>query len=147
MSAIHLAVSANLSLEVVSIDNFNKSHTATDPDNAYTGVQYQRDGDIVEMAGNAETYSDLGKAWITPQGAASGDNYEIFCTLNSSGGNGLDGNSDATGSWLALTSDRKWQCSRLIVGTDTANITIQIRKVGGSVLDSATHVLTSTVEV
>lgn len=68
--------------------------------------------------------------WITPQGAASGG-YSVRATLNSGAVS-----SGTTGSDLALSSNRVWQC----VGAASANLTLEI-KVGGTVRDSVTVTL------
>jgi hypothetical protein len=85
----------------------------------------ESDGDIV-----GDPAGDLGD-WIIPR-ALAGANYEVRATLNS--GSLFAG---TTGSWLGLGTTRTWTVQRTTPGTQDANLTIEIRPVSGSVLDSA----------
>ncbi len=80
-------------------------------------------------------YGTIGN-WVTPTSNAG--LYEVRATLNSGAVS-----SGTTGSWLALTSTRTWTVTRGTVGVSSANLTIEVRLVGGStVLASAPVVLT-----
>lgn len=98
-----------------------------------TDAQYvlQSDGTVhgITSGGGDITLED----WVTPADVAP-SSYECRATLNS-------GTLDAgtTGSWLALTTNRGWECHT----GHTANLTIEIR-IGTTVLDSATVVLDAT---
>jgi hypothetical protein len=77
--------------------------------------------------------------WVTPTGQAA--NYEAFVTLVSGSLNG-----GTTGSWVALSSNRSWYISTTNPGVTTAELTVQIRRVGtGTILDTATITLTAEV--
>jgi hypothetical protein len=81
--------------------------------------------------------------WANPAGSGVGDNYEIRATKT--GGNATPAD---LGTWLALTSNRSWSVSAppqagQITFADVA-LTIEIRKVGGSVEATHTCVLSHT---
>lgn len=99
-------------------------HAVTDAAGNLASIEFQSDGEIYEItsAGGSVFLED----WLHPKSAAPGS-YEIRATLNSGS---LDPSSDATGSWLALTSTRIWTT------TASANLTIEIR-LGTTVMDSA----------
>jgi hypothetical protein len=76
--------------------------------------------------GGTLSYGD----WVTPTSAAS--DFEIRATVVSGTVIG-----SATGSWLALSSDRSWS-RRAIGGFQEATITVEIRRASDSVVvDSA----------
>ena len=95
------------------------------------GVKYETDGEFFARTGATTAYVDTG-SWLTPESKATGGGYEIRATLNS--GTLATG---TTGTWLALTSDRAWTVDQY----DTANLTIDIRKNGGSVLSTGTVIV------
>lgn len=76
--------------------------------------------------------------WITPAVGMSG--YEVRATLNS--GSLTTG---TTGSWLTLGSTQSWNCAQSVVGTKTANLTIEIRNATTLVVKaSCTVIITAT---
>lgn len=76
--------------------------------------------------------------WLTP--AIGAGNYEVRATLNS--GTLASG---TTGSWLSCSTSRAWSCSRGVIGTQSANLTVEIRNAATlSVKDSATVTLQAT---
>lgn len=88
-------------------------------------------------------YVNITGDWETG-GFDSGD-YDCQATLNSGT---LDGGSDATGSWLSLSTTRTWEVTRTNVGANSANLTIEIRDATTlAVLDSGTINLTATVSI
>jgi hypothetical protein len=94
----------------------------------------ESDGDIVRATTPLGS-ADIGD-WIIPKASAPGT-YEVRATLNSG-----TLTSGTTESWLALTSNRSWTLTRIIVGAaDTVDLTIEIRRGSGSVLASATVTL------
>ena len=96
----------------------------------------ESDGDVV-TATTPLGSSDIGD-WIDPKASAPSD-YEVQATLNAGT---LSGGSSATGSWLALTSNRSWTLGRVTVGVaDQVELTIEIRKGSGATLASATVTL------
>ena len=112
--------------------SYEPSSAVLDPDNASASFQLQSDGDIISGAGDAGD-------WLLPKGAAPSD-YEAKITMTSG-----TLTSGTTGSWLALSSTRTWTLNRNIVGTSTAQGTLEIRKGSGFTLASAT--ITWTAEV
>jgi hypothetical protein len=85
-------------------------------------------GDVIGFTTlNGDT--DIGD-WVSPKSAAPGT-YEakadvVFGSVTGS----------ATGSWLALTSDRAWTLSLVGAGSEAAGLTISIR-LGGTVIATA----------
>lgn len=128
-----------MTLPLISVASFgagatitlNATYSATSftitPTDATAQFQLQSSGDIAKTSGT-NAVADVG-TWIIPTSQAS--NYECFATLNSG-----TLTSGTTGSWLALTSNRTWT-RHSGGGLQTAEITVQIRKIGtGLVLDS-----------
>lgn len=100
---------------------------------ANASYELQTDGDISQSINGSA--SNIGE-WVVPRSAAGG-NFEVFATLNSG-----TLSTGTTGSWLDLGSDRSWGVSQAIVGTKTAVIGLEIRRVGTTtVLDSCTVTL------
>lgn len=106
--------------------------TTTAPTNPTAQYELNASGDVNKTNGN-NTVVDWGD-WVLPKAHAG--SYECFATLDSG-----TLSTGTTGSWLALTSTRTWTVSRSSNGTSTAQITVQIRKVGGSTI-LATSVVT-----
>ena len=116
--------------------SYGATDTAFDPANATASFSLQNDGDIVTSAG------DEGD-WVTPAVAGVAAAYECFATLDSG-----TLTSGTTGSWLALSSTRTWTLQQTVVGTNNAQITIQIREIGTSeILDSTVVTFEAIVEV
>jgi hypothetical protein len=126
---------------VVSITNQTIVFGQISPNDAYARYQLDSDGKVYEYTGTtAGTPTTFIENWVDPTSEAS--NYECFATLNS--GSLQTG---TTGSWLALTSDRMWGVAVTGIGTQTANLTIDIREVGTATnLASATISLEASVE-
>lgn len=99
-------------------------------------TDYSNEGGIGSAA--SIIYSDLGD-WVIPNGNAS--LYEVRATLNSG-----TLSSGTTGSWLALTSTRTWTVTRSVIGVSTANLTIEIRRIGGTTI-LATAPVDMTVDI
>lgn len=119
--------------------------TFSSTSNRWAGVRVNADGTVDRRGGGTGVYNqiDSGTDWIIPNAEANNYAFEVKADVNSTSGNGLDAGSAATGSWLALTSDREWFCNRTTVGTDSANLTISIR-LGGDVLDTGIYFLEAT---
>ena len=118
-----------ISLSGVAVSSVGSgSQTAT-----YT---LESDGDVVTATTPGGSV-DAGD-WIAPKASAP-SNYEVRATLNFGTPNG---GSSATGSWLALTSNRSWGVTQIVVGVaDQVELTIEIRKGAGAALASATVTL------
>lgn len=131
----------------LSLTNRTVLGTATSPADAKGGFRLGTDGKIYQARSHVSSgaYVEItGLQWLDPHDATHADAYECFATLDS--GTLTAG---TTGSWLALSSDRDWERERTdnALGTDTATITIQIRRVGYTeVLASAQIVLSAEVQ-
>lgn len=94
----------------------------------------ESDGDVVTATTPGGSV-DAGD-WIDPKASAPSD-YEVRATLNSG-----TLTSGTTGSWLALTSNRSWTLTRVVIGAATqVDLTIEIRKGSGATLASASVTL------
>lgn len=132
---------AGLGKVTVAISNQTLSQTTVDPVDARKGYKLKNTGVAVQVTGVAETEASL-ENWVTPTGAA-GAAFEARVTVNS----GLLSGGAGAGSWLTLDTDREWYVRQNSVGTQTANITVEIRDAASTtVLDSATIDLTATVD-
>lgn len=116
----------------IFISNQNISYVSGGLSSATAGYRLTSGGQTEERLNNS--YNNIGQ-WCTPTSQAS--NYEVFATL-------VYGtlNSGVTGAWLALSSNREWNTFANAGGYETAQITVQIRKVGtATVLSTATITL------
>ena len=110
---------------------------------ANVGVGYQLTSGGKEQGGFGTaasiSYADI-RDWVTP--TSNANLYEVRATRNSGALS-----SGTTGTWLALTSTRTWTVTRSVIGTSTANLTIEIRLAGGpgTILASATVSMTAEV--
>ena len=125
---------------IISLANVTDvTDTRIDPLDATAGIQLENDGDTVEIrpAGNLDIDD-----WITPKSQA-GNAYEARVTVNTG-----TLSSGTSGSWLALDITRSWTVTQTVVGTKTANITLEIRKAStGVVMATKTFNLTATVSL
>lgn len=107
--------------EVVSLTTpVNYTGTASAPTLAAAGYELRADGTQWErllQEGDTEQEN-----WVDPPSAAPGD-YEARCTVISGT---LSGSSDATDTWLALTSDRLWLVTAQSA-VNSASIDVEIR--------------------
>jgi hypothetical protein len=117
---------------VISISDQNISYVSGGLSSATAGYRLTSGGQTDERLNNS--YNNIGQ-WCTPTSQAS--NYEVFATL-------VYGalNAGVTGAWLALSSTQEWNTFANAGAYETAQITVQIRKVGTTtVLDTATITL------
>ena len=106
------------------------------PTNASAGYSLTSAGVINEITVSGGTVS-LGN-WITPT-VFAGAAYEVRATEVSG-----TVSTGTVGSWLALSSTRTWTRARVVAGSDSVVLTIEIRlAASGAVLDSATVTLTA----
>lgn len=91
----------------------------------------ESDGDIIRSLSNG-TAQDEGD-WISPKSAAPSD-YEVRATHTGGDSGGYGG--AALDTWLPLSSNRTWTVTQATEGIREAQLTIEIRKGSGSVLDS-----------
>jgi hypothetical protein len=99
----------------------------------------------VQLIGSPNTGTvNLTDQWLL--GGGSGAGFEVRATLNSG-----SLNAGVTGTWQALSTSRSWlaAASRTSLGvqSQSANLTIEIRPVGGSVQATCTVDLNASVEV
>lgn len=123
----------------VNINGGNMNGFAISPTDATAGYQLNSSGAEQEINNSGTSTFNT---WLL-SGAAS--SYEVMATLNS--GTLTAG---TTGTWLNLGSTRAWTVVRTsnTAGSNSANLTIQIRPAGGgAVLDTAGVTLTATVDV
>lgn len=131
----------------VSLTGRSIGGTAATPADAKAGFRLGTDGKIYQARSHISSgaYVEItGIEWLDPHDATEADAYEAFATLDS--GTLTAG---TTGSWVALSSNRDWERERTdnALGTDTATITIQIRRVGYTeVLATATIDLSAEVQ-
>jgi hypothetical protein len=125
--------------DVVALSaSYAANSAVVDPTDAVAQFQLQSDGDVAKTNTN-NAIVDVGD-WIAP--IANAGNYECFATLDSG-----TLTSGTTGSWLALTSSQIWSRNRMTIGTDVAQITVQIRRVGTTdILATSVVTLTAIVE-
>lgn len=141
--AIHVTDSGGtrrtIYLDQIDISNQNVLDLRVLPNNARAGIHLDANGTWARIQSTLTT--PIGN-WVTPTSRASA--YEVRATLNSGS---VDGTSAATGTWLAMTADRRWTVTRTTIGTSTANLTLEIRRASdGTVMDSATISLTAELE-
>lgn len=125
----------------VSISNATLSDTQQHDEDTGGGaganVTLESDGDMLLTAGDI-----IADRWLV--GGSNGSLYEARATLVSGT---LSPGASATGSWLALSSDRSWYVSRSSIGTKSCTIDIEIGLVGTSTaLDTARFSLSATIQ-
>lgn len=102
---------------------------------------FRTGGTVDKIVNTTTTQIDNSTDWLIPNGDAPAD-YEVKYDLIS--GPALDGSTSlADGVWGALTADKFFEQRRTAIGSSSSTITISVRKGSGSVLDSATYVLTA----
>jgi hypothetical protein len=123
----------------ITLSNVNVDASALNPDDALAVYQLENDGDVNQIVNGVTT--DLSD-WMVPKVSAFASQFEVFATLNSGSLTG-----GTTGSWLGLGTTRSWTRGQDAIGASTAQLGIQIRRVGTSnVLASCTVNLSATVD-
>jgi hypothetical protein len=132
MTGIMQAIIGSLSGDRITLSGVGVSSTGTGTQTAtYT---LESDGDVITATTPGGSV-DAGD-WIVPKASAPSD-YEVRATLVSG-----TLSTGTTGSWLALSSNRSWTLTRVVVGVaDQVELTIEIRKGSGATLASATVTL------
>lgn len=139
-SAVISAGSVSVRIDDQTVSNIFATVAASAGIKLTRGGQFQSGYDDNDAA---PVYVDIGGAqWASTESVAVGDAFE--CRLDTTTGSLQTGTANA---WLAMTSDREFAC--WIVGNGVAVFTgtLSIRRVGGSVLDTAAISLTATVDV
>lgn len=125
-----LAASSSGVFARVELDDLASSYLDTGASSTLYRVQiyFRLDGTVdVERNVNADLNDE--EVYCVPSGQVA--NLSVRCTVNS----GTMNLGDATGSWLALTSERSFGKSYLGSGgldTETANITLELSFDGGT---------------
>jgi hypothetical protein len=109
-------------LPKIQLSNQNVSALSADPTDATAAFSLENDGDVSKTENGVVT--DLGD-WMVPKVPGFISFYECMATLNSGSLSG-----GTTGSWLGLGTTRSWTRSQTSVGASSANITVDIRRVG-----------------
>lgn len=123
----------------IALSNATPLSSVIDPTDATAQYELTNAGDIRLTVSN-NTVSDAGD-WMNPKISAFATNYEVFATLNS--GTLTAG---TTGSWLGLETTRTWTRNRTTIGSNTAQIGLEIRKKGTTTV-LASNTVTLTAEV
>lgn len=95
-------------------------------------------GGDIRMTTVNNTVNDVGD-WITPKNSFS--LFEVMLTVNS----GTSPSGSAVGSWLNLGTTRNWQISQAVLGINSNNCTVQIRRASSGVV-MATSAVNMTAE-
>lgn len=108
------------------------SDAQIDPANASCGL-------TVGNSGAATATGESPYTWLL---SGVNSDYEIRADVTSG-----SLSSGTTGSWLVLSTSRSWAVTRTVIGTKTATMAVQIRRVSDSVvLTTATITITATVD-
>lgn len=142
MSIIHhqcVIARSGLAQAVYRIDDATISDVAFAPSQAFASIVF-RAGGTVDYIRNQQSDTIPAYNWVTPTDWVNEQAHEIRCTVNSGAVSG-----DPTGSWRNMLADRSWNVVQDGVGTNTANLTIEIRQTGGSIVASGTVTLDAEV--
>jgi len=143
---------AGVASGTISMDNLRgkSAETISISDHSITGYGLSSAGAWYRLLSNGQAqaatdYNGVAtyflENWVTPTSAAA--NYEVLVTVVSGS---LAFTSATTGSWISLNTNRAWFVQRTGNGYTSAQITVQIRRVGTStVLDTATIYLEAEV--
>lgn len=107
---------------------------------ASAGLTWEEDGHIT-TDGNT---TSAGARWLTQIFPGAGTDYHVKMTVTA----GTSPGTGTVGSWLACTSDRTWTWTRVIIGTTSATVTIEISDDAGAttLLSKAGILVDLTVE-
>lgn len=106
------------------------------PSNANISYSIVSSG-TVTVARNSDPASTF-ETWLI---SGVGSDYEVRFTVQSGSITGV-----TAGTWLVLSSTRSVSLSRSETGQSIATVLVELRTVGGAVLDSATITLSASVE-
>jgi hypothetical protein len=109
------------------------------PGTAAAGITIDADGKVYATTSVGTSQIDTSADWVRPLTAASAA-FEVRATLNS--GTLAAGTVDT---WLTLGSDRTWSVQALVLGSQSANLTLAIRYAGGPIRASSTYTLSAEV--
>lgn len=118
-------------LGTISISDETVTDDDTSPASASAFYELQSDGNLLTTTGSG--------SWLI--GSTSGFLYECRATLTSG-----TLSSGTAGSWLALSSTRRWTVSRASLGSKNCTFTLEIGLAGANTaLDTASITLSATV--
>lgn len=105
---------------------------------ARAGWRFESDGTVSDYQGGTYNYDH---DWGTPTQTGAGDDFEVRVTKNSGTtplGNDLN-------TWFAMSASRRWYLVRSTEGTDTCNLTVEIRDADTETLqDTQTYTIQAT---
>lgn len=114
------------------------TYTDNFPTFAQAAITYASNGQI--NVSTLSAGSTLVGYWVLPTSVAPGD-HEIRVDVTSGS---LSGGSNATGTWLALTSSRTWLVAQEGIGFRSVSFTVQIRDASDTVVASGSITLSAT---
>lgn len=116
----------------ISISDESVTDEQISPSSSTAFFELQSDGDTLTSMG-------AGSDWLI--GSTTGSNYECRATLVSG-----TLSSGTTGSWIALSSDRRWTVTRSSLGIKPCTFTLEIGLAGANIA-LATAEITITAQV
>ena len=120
--------------QYAAFDDVSASDYQISPSNAYAYYSINNTGYVTAT-------TNPSAQWSFPLSAAS--NFEVYATLVSG-----SVSSGTFNTWLSLGTSRMWHCAENGIGTQNAEISFQVRKIGTStVLDTWTLYLDATVDI
>jgi hypothetical protein len=131
------ASSGSIGREVLA----NATYTRATASGSESQVTFKGDGEVWAkddgLSGGTSAYA---QDWWSPTEVVAGANFDIHVAAT---GDTLDGDSDATSTWLSLSTDRHWTLTNGVnATTETATLTVQIRYAGSQeVVSTATITL------
>lgn len=139
ISLLQLLGSTSASPIVINLVGGTITGLTISPADATAGVNLTSSGNQQDNINGSTTTTN---SWVSGDSPA---NYDVFATLNSGALT-----SGTTGAWLNLGTTRAWAVQRTsnVGGTNSANITLQLRPAGGgATITSAIFQLNATVDV
>lgn len=116
-----------------SLADFGASISDVNSFSASVTINVNRNGSLSYNTTSAGTTNGN---WTLPNGTTVGDNYDVRVTLNS----GNAPTSGTTGTWQAINTARQWVWDQTGSGVKSADITIEVRKTGGTVMATQSNI-------
>ncbi len=127
---------------------FQFSSSPSDPQTA--GVRFNSNGTVQKREGASYVQIDASTDWIIPNGDAN-STYDVRITnVVWTSGSAFFVEAAAEDVWINLGSNREWSVqdnTGTAAGSKDVSFTVEIRKDGGAVLDSATYSLSAEWEI
>jgi hypothetical protein len=118
----------------------NRTWARSASQDGFAGINFNSDGSITvdDNIGGGTTQNLLPDySWLSSASVGFGNNYEIRATETSGT---VSSGSDATATWLALSSNRRWVVAQLGVGVKSCTLTVEIR-------DAATDIVRASASI